>query len=76
MHKIIFFNSGKLFTTPTDTEKNTLNIPSTHRKHNVKKCPFHNILSQVRFQENLKISKQKLPHFAKENFYDYLICVF
>ena len=39
-----FFNSGKnLLTTITDTEKSTLNILRTHRKHNVKKCPFYNI---------------------------------
>ena len=50
------FNSGKnLLTILIDTKEITLNMRSTHRKHNVKKYPFHNILSQHWFQDNLKI---------------------
>ena len=64
-YKIPVFNSG------TDTEKNVLNIPGTNRKHNVKKCSFHNVLTQRRFQDNLKVL-----HFRMANFYEYILTIF
>ena len=59
--KNFFFNSVN-FLTFADTEKGTLHIPSTYRKHIVKICPFQNILRQHRFQFPFKI----------KIFYDYL----
>ena len=63
----LYFNSGKnLLTTLIYTEKSTVNIPNPHRKHNVKKYPFHNILSQLRLVNNLKIFKQ---NYSKCTYY-------
>ena len=56
--KFLFLNSEIPLNYLADTEKSPLNIPSTHRKHKVKKSPFLNILSQLRFHDNLKFSKE------------------